>query len=371
MHHSLNMSQAPGLLALAAALVLLLVAFAGPVTGEEIPRRPDGKPDLSGTYNTATLTPLTRPARLGDKATFTEEEAAELAKYWAENLTEEQSDPNREAPPEGGVEPAAREFSGAAGGVGGYNSFYVDLGDSAFKLDGEYRTSIIVDPPNGRMPKMTPEAMARMKEGAAFRHANTGEAWWIDLPVGPYDDPELRPTGERCLLGFGSVAGPPSLPVMYNNLKRIVQTDETVTILVEMNHDARIVRLNSEHQPDDVRSWLGDSIGWWEGDTLVVETTNFNDDPALFSATRNLKVTERFSRIDKDTLRYQFTVEDPSTWAEPWTGEYPWPASDKKVYEYACHEGNYSLGGIMRGARILEEEAKAKKTGGTSTGSDD
>ena len=234
-----------------------------------------------------------------------------------------------------------------------------------FKIDGKYRTSIIVDPPNGRRPPMTKQAMDRMRAMATMFHQNTGTAWWLEKGVdpGPYDDPERRPTGERCLLGFGSTAGPPAMPVMYNNLKRIIQTEDMVMIQNEMNHDVRIVRLDSEHQPEEIRSWLGDSIGWWEGDTLVVQTKNFNDMPALSGATRDLTVTERFTRQDADTLLYKFTVDDPNVWTAPWTGEYPWPATDQKVWEYACHEGNYSFGGILRGARILEEEYRAQSSG--------
>ncbi len=349
-----------------AALVLPAALFAAEST--DIPRTASGKPDLTGTYDIATLTPLSRPARFADKKTITAEENKQIAEYWANNLAKdaEASDPDREAPPVGGTEIYVPEFSGAAGGVGGYNAFYVDLGDSNFKIDGEYRTSIIVDPPDGRFPDMTPEARARMAEAAKFMHANTGKAWWMGLDVGPYDDPELRPSAERCIIGFGSTAGPPALPVMYNNLKSIVQTDDHVVILAEMNHDARVVRLNSEHKPDSYRSWLGDSIGWWEGDTLVVDTTNFNDEPGFSRATRDLHVIERFTRQADGSLLYQFTVEDPSTWVAPFTGEYPWPVSENKMYEYACHEGNYALGNIMRGARLLEQdEITAGSTGGS------
>ena len=147
------------------------------------------------------------------------------------------------------------------------------------------------------------------------------------------------------------------LPALYNNLKRIVQTETHVMILAEMVHDARVIRLNSEHRPSDVRTWMGDSVGHWEGDTLVVDTTNFSDSPALSGADSNLRVVERFQRIDEDTLQYSFTVEDETVWQKPWGGDYPWPASDNKVYEYACHEGNYAIGNIMRGARLLEREA--------------
>ena len=159
-------------------------------------------------------------------------------------------------------------------------------------------------------------------------------------------------------MGFGSTAGPPMLSVLYNNMKRIVQTEDTVVILVEMVHDARIVRMNAEHNPPEIRSWLGDSVGHWEGDTLVVDTTNFTDNPSFGAASRNLHVVERFTRLDADTLLYRFTVDDPTVWTAPWSGEYVWPASDDRVYEYACHEANYSFGGILRGARVLEEDAR-------------
>ncbi len=319
-----------------------------------------GTPDLSGTYNIATLTPLQRPAYLGDKAVITPEEAEELAAYWQKQLAADDtaSDPNRSAPPEGGIEFAVEGFEGAAGRVGGYNTFYVDLGDSHFKLDGEYRTSIITRPANGRRPELSAQGKVQWARESANYNTNTGTAWWLERGVGPYDNPENRPLAERCLLGFGSTAGPPALPVMYNNLKRIVQTDDTVVIINEMNHDSRVIRLDAEHLPGNMRSWMGDSVGRWEGDTLVVETVNFREDQALGMASRDLRVVERFSRIDKDTLRYEFTVHDPN-WSEPWGGEYPWPATGDKVYEYACHEGNYALGGILRGARLLEQEAIA------------
>ena len=270
----------------------------------------------------------------------------------------EVSDPNRGAPPVGGD-----GSSGAAGNVGGYNTFYFDRGNAGFQIDGQWRTSIITDPPNGRRPPPTPEARAQRASLAGFFRPNTGSAWWLENDLnapGPYDDPEIRPLSERCLLGFGSTAGPPMLPVLYNNLKRIVQTEDTVMILVEMVHDARIIRLNQAHAPAEIRTWLGDSVGHWEGDTLVVDTTNFRDTPALGQASRNLHVVERFTRIDADTLLYQFTVDDPTVWTAPWSGEYVWPASENKVYEYACHEANYSFGGILRGARVLEADARAE-----------
>ncbi|MGD8417198.1 MAG: hypothetical protein PVH91_09090 [Pseudomonadales bacterium] len=317
-------------------------------------------PDFTGTYNVATLTPLQRPKRFEGRPTITAKEARAVADYWSSNLAKdsEPSDPNREAPPEGGVDVIVPEFAGAAGGVGGYNAFYVDIGDSPTMIDGAYRTSIITSPENGRLPALSDVGKARGRQAGYGERENTGTAWWIDQPVGPYDDPESRPLGERCLLGFGSTSGPPALPVMYNNMKRVVQTDAYVMILNEMNHDARIVRMNAEHAPPEVRKWMGDSVGRWDGDTLVVDTTNFRDDTGLFLAGRDLHVVERFSRLEDGRLLYRFTVDDPA-WVEPWSGEYVWPASDEQMFEYACHEGNYALGGILRGARLLEEEAEA------------
>ncbi|MBM3739296.1 MAG: hypothetical protein FJW39_26295 [Acidobacteria bacterium] len=317
-------------------------------------------PDLSGTYDIATLTPLTRPARYGDRLELSPEEAKALEQQEAAVMaaTSRASDPDRKAPPVGGD-----GSQGAAGNVGGYNTVWIDRGSGAFLIDGKYRTSIMTSPKNGQMPALTPEGRKQAAARGRMNRANTGVAWWVKEGVepGPYDDPELRPLAERCLLGFGSTAGPPMLPVLYNNLKRIVQTKDTVMILNEMVHDVRIIRLNSKHDPPEIRRWMGDSIGHWEGNTLVVDTTNFNDTPGLANATRNLHVVERFTRIDAKTLRYQFTVEDPTVWVSSWSGEMLWPATDQRIYEYACHEGNYSFGGILRGARILEGDLTGKK----------
>ena len=322
---------------------------------DDIPRTADGRPDLSGNYDVATLTPLQRPRMFGDNRFLSREEADRIAAEERDRMAEAQqdTDPGREAPPVGGD-----GSPGAAGNVGGYNAFWIDRGEDTIAIEGRFPTSIIVDPPDGRLPEMTPAARARMMARRAMFRENTGEAWWLKegLAAGPYDDPEMRPLGERCLLGFGSTSGPPMLPVLYNNVKRIVQTPDHVMILTEMVHDARIVRIGGEHAPPDVRKWMGDSVGRWEGDTLVVDTTNFRDQTGLSGGTENLHVVERFQRLDADTLLYSFTVEDPAVWEEPWSGEYPWPATDGNVYEYACHEANYALGNIMRGARLLEAD---------------
>ena len=255
------------------AVLLLALAVLAPAAvaqqgDTDIPRTAAGRPDLSGTYDIATLTPLQRPAEFGDKLVLTEEEAAAIEAGEAAALASifnydpavntELSDPNRGAPPVGGD-----GSSGAAGGVGGYNTFYFDRGSAAFQIDGQWRTSIITDPPNGRQPPVTPEARAQRASRAGFSRANTGTAWWVENDPnapGPYDNPEIRPLSERCLMGFGATAGPPMLPVLYNNHKRIVQTEDTVMILVEMVHDARVVRMNQEHAPPEIRSWLGDSV---------------------------------------------------------------------------------------------------------------
>jgi hypothetical protein len=342
---------------LTAALLLAFSSYA------DIPRMADGKPDLSGTYDIATVTPLERPEQLGDTLTLSAERAKKIAAEVAARKTEsgERSDPNREAPPAGGD-----GSPGAFGNVGGYNTFWLDTGDTAIMIDGEYRTSILTDPPNGRRPDMTPAGGMKMARlFGLIARKNQGDAWWVEQPgPGPYDNPESLTLSDRCLIGFGTTGGPPMLPTFYNNLKRIVQTPDHVLILIEMVHDARIIRLNSEHADPSVRKWLGDSIGWWEGDTLVVDTTNFTDQPSLYGASRNLHVVERFERMEEDTLLYSFTVNDPDSWKGSWSGEYPWPQSATRVYEYACHEGNYAMEGILKGARLLEAEAMAAGAGG-------
>lgn len=319
-------------------------------------------PDISGTYDVATLTPLRRPAHFGDNLYLTPDQAGTLAASDRQrDLNDSRvSDPDREAPPEGGDGSA-----GAAGNVGGYNTFWIDNGDQAFTLNGKFRTSIITYPENGRTPALTPKGAERAKARAQRRRENTGTAWWLsEAGPGPYDNPEMRPLAERCLLGFGPVAGPPMVPALYNNVKRIVQTDKYIMIMAEMVHDARVVRLNEVHRPDSVRTWLGDSIGHWEDKTLVVETTNFKSQPALYGADENLKVTEWFTRLDDDTLHYRFEVEDPTVWQDVWRGDYPWPATKEKLFEYACHEGNYALGNIMRGARLLEQDIEGPRSAG-------
>ena len=179
---------------------------------------------------------------------------------------------------------------------------------------------------------------------------------------GQYNHPEFRPLAERCIMSFGSNAGPPMLPnYFYNNNYTIVQTKDHVMILIEMVHDVRIIRMGDEHLPTNVRPWMGDSIGRWEGDTLVVETTNFHPLQSFRGASENLKVTERFTRADADTILYKFTIDDPTTFASPWSGEVPFKRTDELIYEYACHEGNYALSNILSGERDREAGRRTKK----------
>ena len=323
------------------------------------PRLPDGHPDLQGMYDLATLTPLQRPA--GANAVLTREEAAKLEENVARRNARASlpTQGERQAPPKGGD-----GSTGAAGGVGGYNTFWLDAGSEYTIVNGQIRTSIIVDPPDGRIPPLTAAARARNAARILRTTSDATESRDVGLePGGAYDDPERRPLGERCLLGFGSTSGPPVLPTyFYNNLHQIVQTPDHVMILSEMVHDARIIRMNAQHLPKNIRKWMGDSIGRWEGDTLVVETTNFTDKTRYQGSGEDLKVTERFTRVGPNALLYRFTIEDPSTWARSWTGEYTWPTTNDLLFEYACHESNYALENILRGARRREADAaEAKK----------
>lgn len=340
----------------------LLLSTPHSVADGDSPRTSDGKPDLSGTYDIATLTPLQRPEEFGEALYMTPEQAEKIVKTRAERTAaaDAPSDPDRGAPPAGGDGTA-----GAGGNVGGYNSFWVDPGDSMNLIDGKFRTSIITKPSNGRHPPLTPAAMKGQRVVADQLTHNDGSAYWLewDRP-GPFDNPEHLLASDRCVASFRGAV--PATPSIYNNLHRIIQTDEQVMILNEMVHDARVIRMNSEHLPQEMKFWLGDSIGWWEGDTLVVDTTNFKGYWGFTSTTPTLHVVERFTRIDGGSLRYEFTVNDPGMWTGEWQGDFIWPATtrpEERVYEYACHEGNYAVGNMLRGARLIETETLAQKEG--------
>ena len=316
-----------------------------------MPRTSDGHPDLQGNWSNATITPLGRPRGRGP--VLTPDQVAEIEGRREEfiEVLSATSDPNREAPAVGGVRTGDFAFDAASGGTGGYNYVYIDGGDRVAIYNGESRSSLVTNPADGRIPSLTPEARQRRSERGEFNRQ-----------FGAYDNPENRPLSDRCLMSFGSNAGPPMLPnYFYNNNYTIVQTADHIMIMTEMVHDVRIIRMGERVPlPEQVRPWMGDSWGHWEGDTLVIETTNlhplqrFNGNPS-----DNLKVIERLTRVDQSTINYEFTVIDPETYTAEWGGEVPMKALDGLIYEYACHEGNYALGAILSGARYqerLEEE---------------
>jgi len=284
------------------------------------------KPDLSGIWTNATVTPLERPKEFAGKEFLTKAEAAEFEKQAVYDADGDRRD------------------GGAEADVGrAYNEFWRDRG----KVVSTMRSSLIVDPPDGKVPPLLPEAQKRNADLAAARRKLGG----------PFDGPEGRSLQERCLLT--PQAGPPMLPANYNSNYQIVQTPDYVAILVEMIHDARIVPLDGRpHVPKNVRLLMGDARGHWEGNTLVVETTNFSDKASFRGASENLRVIERFTRTDEHTLLYQFTIDDPASWAKPWTGEIPMKKVPGPLYEYACNEGNYGMAGVLAGARAEEKRGK-------------
>ena len=295
-----------------------------------IPRTPDGKPDLQGAWSFANVTPFERPAALGEKAVLSDDDVAQIEEQAAANSKQDEG----------------RKRGTAADVNRAYNDFWYDRGT---RVAGTRQSSIVVDPANGRVPALTAEAQERASTRAAARKQR-----------GPADGPEDRSLGERCILGFN--AGPPFAPSAYNNNIQIVQTKDHVVVMTEMVHDARIVPLDGrKHLPGAVRPWMGDSRGHWEGDTLVVETTNFSDKNLYRNASANLKLVEKFTRTAPDMLLYEFTVNDPATWAAPWTGRVPLERLDGQIYEYACHEGNLGMEGILKGTRADEVNASAPR----------
>ena len=290
---------------------------------EETPRLPWGAPDLQGVWDFRSLTPMQRPEELADREVFTAEQAADFAEETIRRRSRDNDTSDRVVP---------------------YNDFWFDEGTSV-TTD---RTSLIVDPPDGRIPALTDEAQARQ---AALAEARSEVSAHEPTPGGFVED--LGPGGlqVRCILGFNS--GPPMAPSAYNNNVQVFQTEDTVVLFAEMNHNARVVPLDGRDRLDDgIRLWTGDARGHWEGDTLVVETTNFLRETNFQrgATTRNLTLTERFTRVGADTLRYDVTVDDPTVWTQPWTYSVPMRKNPEPVYEYACHEGNYGLENILAGA---------------------
>ncbi len=313
-----------------------------------MPRTPHGHPDLQGNWTNATMTPVQRPPGLGAVLTPEQVKALESGRQDFIGKAAKASDPKRGKPPDGGILTGDPVFDGATGGTGGYNYFYIDAGDKIAIFNSEPRSSLVVDPPNGRIPPLTPAA--RQARQAAAQRAR-----------GPYDNPEDRPLGERCIMSFGSNAGPPMLPnYFYNNNYTIVQTADHVAIMTEMVHDVRIIRLGERKPlPDHVRPWMGDSWGRWEGNALVIETTNLpakqlGGSLSFPGGSEQMKVIERLTRVDADTIQYAFTVEDPTFYTRPWSGQVPFEKMNELLYEYACHEANYSLFNVLSGARAQE-----------------
>jgi len=303
--------------------MLAAAAVVAPLSAQSPPRPRDGRPDLQGVWNFSSLTPLERPAQFAGKPVLTDAEAAEF-----ERDTLERTNADR------------RRDTADADVAQAYNNAWYDRGT---KVVGTKRSSLIIDPPDGRIPPLNASGQAAAAARADARRAR-----------GPADGPEDRSLAERCLL-FN--AGPPLLPGPYNNNLRIVQTRDYVVIANEMIHDVRIVPLDGRpHLAAGIRRWQGDPRGHWEGDTLVVETTNFSDRTSFRGSDTHLRLVERFRRVDAKTLDYQFTVDDASVFSRPWTVSLPMTTSDGPIYEYACHEGNYAMTGILRGARAQEQE---------------
>lgn len=299
----------------------------GAAATRKSPRTAWGAPDLQGIWDFATITPLERPSELAGKEVLTAEEAAEF-----ERKTLQQRNPDR-------------RDGGAQADVGrAYNQFWWDYGN---KVVGTRRTSLIVDPPDGRVPPLSPEGQKRADARSAVRQR-------------PAAGPEDRNLWERCIMGGN--AGPPMLPGPYNNIVQLFQTQEYVVIYNEMINDARVVPLDGRpHLATGIRQWKGDSRGRWEGDTLVVDTTNFIEETNFRGASNALHVVERFTRVGADTLLYEFTVEDPKTWTKAWSVAVPMTRTEGPIYEYACHEGNYGMFNILTGARVQESATDATK----------
>ena len=331
-----------------AAVALATASVAGQTAGSR-PYTPaktaDGQPDLQGIWDFRTVTPIERPKELADKEFLTQAEADE---YERKAVAERDADSNRQTTATArGVVNGTEETNDVALA---YNQFWWDRGTNVI---GTRRTSLIIDPKDGRVPARLPDAQKRFDELTKVRERTA---------TGPED----RSVGERCIMGFN--AGPPMLPGGYNMNVQIVQAPGYVALLNEMVHSVRIVPLDGRpHLDASVRQWSGDSRGRWEGNTLVVDTTNFNPTGTSFTnnygSSQNLHLVERFTKADANTLLYEFTVEDSSTWAKTWTVQLPMRLSELPIYEYACHEGNYGMFGLLSGARAVDKASEAAKKG--------
>jgi hypothetical protein len=311
---------------------------AAPGKAYTAPRTVDGQPDLQGIWDFRTVTPLERPAELAGKEFLTEKEAAEFENNF---VASRDADANRK-------KEAIRVVNGTDETQDvalAYNNFWWDRGT---KVIGNRRTSLITDPPDGKIPALTPEGQKRADETTKVRER-------------PAFGPEDRAVGERCIMGFN--AGPPMNPGAYNMNVQVVQNKDYVVLLNEMVHNARIIPLDGRPRTD-IRQWSGESRGHWEGNTLVVETYGFYKEVSLTNSSPNMKIVEKFTRAAPDVLLYDYTVTDPTTWTKPWSAEIPMRKTAGPIYEYACHEGNYGMFGILDGARAVDKrEIDAAKKG--------
>jgi len=315
-------------------LSIVLLSSASLGQNYQPPRTATGKPDLQGYWTNASITTMQRAGNLTDIGLTIPDDQLQ-------NLTVSNHQNVRQATDDDQVQGQLPDGSDLLRGRG-YNAFWVDPGSQFGNVRGEYRSSWITFPENGRIPYS--------EEGNLLRRAARDR-------FSGYGGPEGAPLAERCLIGFGSTSGPPMNSVLYNNMYQIVQTDGYVMILIEMVHDARIIPINGEHRPEELEQWMGDSVGWWDGDTLVVETVNLHPQQKsrmMASLSDEGKIIERFTRYSDDQILYEFEVSDPVYYTENWGGEISFNATDTKLYEYACHEGNYGLSGILAGYRRQE-----------------
>lgn len=317
-------------------LGILALSICGSVLAQDYlpPRTETGRPNLQGYWTNASITTMQRARDLNEIGLVIPDDQLE-------QLTAGNHQNVRQATDDGQVQGELPDGTDLARGRG-YNAFWVDPGSQFGNVQGQYRSSWITFPENGRIPYS--------EDGNQIRRAAREQ-------FSGYGGPEAAPLAERCLIGFGSTSGPPMNSVLYNNMYQIVQTEDYVMILVEMVHDARIIPINGEHRPEEWEQWMGDSIGWWEGDTLVVETVNLHpqtESRVMASLSDQGKIIERFTRYSDEQILYEFEVSDPVFYTENWGGEISFNSTDTKLYEYACHEGNYGLSGILAGYRRQE-----------------
>tara|TARA_B110000858_G_C17781921_1_gene465191 strand:+ start:882 stop:1904 length:1023 start_codon:yes stop_codon:yes gene_type:complete len=331
------------LLVLQAVLLSFVLVQPLAIAQENFPRTASGKPDFNGNYDISTLTPVERPSEFGDRLTLNAEELKALR------------DREMNARASGSAPTPDRSAPEAGGNIGAYNDFWFERGSDGFTIDGQYRTSILTYPEDGRMPALTPEGQAKVDAAPKFAWPERDGAWWLETGEQPYDGPERLTLGDRCLFHIGSTM--PVMPRVYNNLKTIVQTEDYLMLYIEWMHWARIIRIDDEeHKSAEFATFDGDPIAWWEGDTLVVESLNFLFQP---QQPTDRRIVERFRPGSNGGLVYSFTVED-ADYTDSYSGEMAWPKTEEVPYEYACHEGNHAMSGILAGARLREVEHRER-----------